>query len=414
MVQVQITKTPPPDRLVQLSLERLKVDPQEDVELVVSWTARKPGTFRDIIQLTDSRRIKYDIALTTSTTGLKKDGARGGKSQVSGPKKVLMQNVSPNVVKKPDDVAPKYEGKENVANWQTPKKSRRDKVDVRDFSMLIKSDTFALTPPPWFKSEENSSLSTTSQELRRETYVTAPNVIFTNEDAREGFEDSLSPKANQNSDFSNLIDDLKFTPAGVKHEIKTPNSTKNDTFEIIKSAEIETHRIVPTRLSRNFATISPVMPVVDQSTKFTSSSPICGNEGFNLQKRNPDVSTVQEVLEADLWAKPVGQFAFRSGATNLESIREEMVKTTPIANKTYVKSMNKTQTRFDTTNDSQIGNQAKKTLPIRKISPKKCSKVTKDRSVLEIQGLKRTASMNASLKSKTIVLATNFDVIHSL
>ncbi|XP_012254838.2 protein abnormal spindle [Athalia rosae] len=532
-LNVQVTKKPPPERAVVLSLSKWKIHPQQDEELLISWTARELGTSRDIIQLTDSRRIKYDIALTTTTITGKKHGAKNNVKEsraqtIDVVKKVLVENISPkkkcvpkrishlseniadNTVKNrsASSSVTKYQGKENITgltdlHWQTPKKSsttffgqRQHITDIseghqRNFSMLMESDTLALTPPPWFKndsvhseniSSESSQFTTQSytallsspnlerQELRRETYVTAPvckNITFTNEDIKNQFEDSLSPRiTNSNSEFSLLINGLNFASANTptsqfKSEVQdspdthepfiphnaTPTSSKNNTFEIesswIKnecnnsenkdlfpvpetSAKLsETNRLLPTRLSRNFARLSPVMPVESNVAAYAaSSSPICGNEtgdisannsrsgfyGLTSLSKQPNISGVKEVLEADLWAKPMNQYPFtvpKSGAS-LESIREESVKITPVIDKTYVKRFSDSKfsnvsatpdnRRFEISPPSRT--HAKKISPIRKISPKKYAKVSKEKNTHEIQGLKKIAGMNTSLKRR--------------
>lgn len=489
-----------------LNLSELKIGPQEDGELVISWTARQPGTSRDIIQLTDSRKIKYNIALTTSTTNSKRNGNFNVKTNdifnQGAKKKVLTQNTSPkkkrdskrnltenilddlNSPKKryKSSCNSKYQGKENISNyadvgWQTPSKKSNGilgmkKERLSDFSMLIESDGFALTPHSWIKNESRedpssdsgqftlqnytamlSSPKTEKQVLRRETYIATPGFRdkhFTDQDFRENFDDSLSPlekNSIKNVNFSTLINELNFAtnspsveaPArNVDRNSVTPKSNNNNTFEVIKSSEVEEtsrtvtenflgtrdiNRLVPTRLARSFATLSPVMPVTEPiTTKFaTSSSPICGNEveqicnnfKFSIKSRQLDASSVQEVLEADLWAKPMNQFPLaltRSAATSLESIKEESLKLTPVTNKTYVKCSNDAQARKVSSSLSMSNhrrfevspptvNKGRKTSPIRKISPKKFSKVSKDKSVQELQGLKRKATMNTSLKS---------------
>ncbi|XP_015522413.1 protein abnormal spindle isoform X1 [Neodiprion lecontei] len=507
LLNIHVTKKPPSERSVVLSLSKLRVEAGQDVELIISWTAREHGTFRDIIQLTDSRRIKYDIALTTSTTCSKKHGVVEKHTEnkqhiLDHRKKILTQNAHPTkkselkkVFNMSENVSnninspcnrhkssgiSRYQGKENIStypvtDWQTPKKSsagilghRQDyslnvsTAKPRDFSMLIESDVFALTPHPWFKNDTNKSENTALEnsesspnsemhELRRQTYVTAPlfkHSTHMNEDDRDGFEDSLSPqeaRSNPNSDFSLLLNDINFTSntpltkTAENFQFITAANNKNDTFEIAKGLDIEeslhvpldkfpeqsaSSLLVPTRLSRTFATLSPVMPVVEpgMSKYATSSSPIWSNEkqdfssnlrakweSFNLSTTQSDIGAVQEVLGADLWAKPVNQYSVliaKSGPTSLESIREESLNLTSTTNKTYVKSSNDYLTpnisttgancRFDFS--PPTNNLVKKTSPIRKIPSRKSSKISKEKSIQEIQHLKKKVAMNTSLK----------------
>lgn len=88
IAKASITKIPPQERCVSLSATEWSIQPDSSVVLEIFWTPKEDGSWRDILQLSDSRRIKYDIPLTLNCTdpnnGAGKGGAKGKRRNPLG------------------------------------------------------------------------------------------------------------------------------------------------------------------------------------------------------------------------------------------------------------------------------------------------------------------------------------------
>ncbi|XP_012279874.1 protein abnormal spindle isoform X2 [Orussus abietinus] len=258
----KITKTPPSERNLSLNANELTIEADSFVILNISWIPRESGSWHDIIQLTDNRRIKYDVAIVTSAINYKKLKGRGKikKDNMA----CLKGNGLPTTYSKrstdqsdggiyppskkicPDSIR-NEQNKENICSnvikngpFDTPQQKDTCLLEnSHNFSTILKSDTFSLTPcfsstftnskpfsvqekVPDFEFPSDSitiPLPTNMNEkkLRRVTYLTVPQICTdcTSTEVKENneeFEDSLSPRTEENakSDFS-LINNINFT-----------------------------------------------------------------------------------------------------------------------------------------------------------------------------------------------------------
>ncbi|OXU30298.1 hypothetical protein TSAR_016715 [Trichomalopsis sarcophagae] len=253
-----ITKTPPQERCINLSAIEWSLQPESEVDLIISWDPKESGSWRDILQLSDSRRIKYDIPLTLTCidpnkVANDKKGVKTKQRNPLGPKIQSTSNIKKNTVaplknntskikqeppkikvqpplKRP--VATEFADKENVSNvgfnWMLEQaKTKKQKKDQTpspplDFSKYLDSSTFKFTPlkskfscfepstvhnnvsfvptNEFEKIEKITVESTVEMKLRKETYVTVPKYLKVDQtcdnlkDENDEFDDSLSPK----------------------------------------------------------------------------------------------------------------------------------------------------------------------------------------------------------------------------
>ncbi|CAB0027875.1 unnamed protein product [Trichogramma brassicae] len=68
-LNVSISKFPPPERNINISATEWAIDPESDALLEITWKPIESGSWRDILQLSDSRRIKYDVPLSLNCDG---------------------------------------------------------------------------------------------------------------------------------------------------------------------------------------------------------------------------------------------------------------------------------------------------------------------------------------------------------
>ncbi|KYM97963.1 PREDICTED: protein abnormal spindle [Cyphomyrmex costatus] len=71
-LNISVTKLPSVKRQIDLNLSELKIQGHSTGTLCIKWSPREAGCWRDVLQLTDSRRIKYDIIIATTAKDDKK------------------------------------------------------------------------------------------------------------------------------------------------------------------------------------------------------------------------------------------------------------------------------------------------------------------------------------------------------
>lgn len=64
---------PAAERQIALSLSELEVQGKSNGTICIKWSPKEAGNWRDVLQLTDSRRIKYDIVIATTAKDNKKN-----------------------------------------------------------------------------------------------------------------------------------------------------------------------------------------------------------------------------------------------------------------------------------------------------------------------------------------------------
>lgn len=66
LFQVTITKVPAAERQIGLSSSELEVQGKNNGTICIKWSPKEAGCWRDVLQLMDNRRIKYDIVIATT------------------------------------------------------------------------------------------------------------------------------------------------------------------------------------------------------------------------------------------------------------------------------------------------------------------------------------------------------------
>ncbi|KAL6426055.1 hypothetical protein ACFW04_008971 [Cataglyphis niger] len=81
-LNVTVTKIPAAERQIALSLSELEIQGKSNGTICIKWSPKEAGNWRDVLQLTDSRRIKYDIVIAT----IAKDNKKNCKTKKRLPK----------------------------------------------------------------------------------------------------------------------------------------------------------------------------------------------------------------------------------------------------------------------------------------------------------------------------------------
>ncbi|XP_036149529.1 protein abnormal spindle isoform X2 [Monomorium pharaonis] len=88
-LNVAITKLPSIERRISLSPSELKIQGNSSGTICIKWSPKEAGCWRDVLQLTDSRRIKYDVVIATTV----KDDRNSNKVR-RRPKPALLNSVN--------------------------------------------------------------------------------------------------------------------------------------------------------------------------------------------------------------------------------------------------------------------------------------------------------------------------------
>ena len=274
LFKVTVTKRPPQERNVNLSFSNTSIEVNTSATLEISWSPKESGSWRDVLQLTDNRRVKYDIPLVMHAPDPRKKDLKSrpkvrkplfstsNTTQTSYPSRNILtlpkesSNIKKNVqprskrtrmdcfVEEPDkENMSKNNDRDNFTEFTTIKKQRKETFTSTSVTSTIHSGNFKQTPMN-FNSESRQAMTETkvldynfstqeesflimeerieTKTLRRETYVTTPKYrqnlikIDEKEEGMHKFDDSLSPckplKPKVLSDFSLLIDNINFTP----------------------------------------------------------------------------------------------------------------------------------------------------------------------------------------------------------
>ncbi|XP_063972265.1 protein abnormal spindle [Diachasmimorpha longicaudata] len=93
-LNVKVSRPPPEERRILLSATELSLSPESSATLWLSWTPLESGSWRDTLQLTDNRRLKFEIPLTTTCLASKKSNVN--KSSRHQPQKILVPSNDNN------------------------------------------------------------------------------------------------------------------------------------------------------------------------------------------------------------------------------------------------------------------------------------------------------------------------------
>lgn len=261
-----------------MSLSEVSIAPECEATILITWTPKEAGSWRDTLQFTDSR-IKYDVALTTTCTDTHKGPLKGKKRVLTTSNGSNFPNVTKlNHAGIKMNMPPKiqHENKENNENFRksqknsTPMESRQHNnmkssldissfqltplqstsrqqhstlpaINIFDASPVVSDISFAQAIPLIavtdateinFTNHEISIISpefSSAPPLRRQTYKINTNIHLNTTQSQineedEDFDDSLSPKGTM--DFSALINNMAFTTP-MKFTSPTACSTGN-------------------------------------------------------------------------------------------------------------------------------------------------------------------------------------------
>ncbi|XP_024873817.1 protein abnormal spindle-like, partial [Temnothorax curvispinosus] len=89
-LNVFVTKLPSTERQIGVSVSELEIQGNGNGTIYIKWSPKEAGCWRDVLQLTDSRQIKYDIIIATTA----KDDKKGNKARRRLKPSLLLSNSS--------------------------------------------------------------------------------------------------------------------------------------------------------------------------------------------------------------------------------------------------------------------------------------------------------------------------------
>ncbi|XP_035738525.1 protein abnormal spindle-like isoform X1 [Vespa mandarinia] len=269
---ITVTKKPDEDRYIDLDISHATVQSNSNTVISIKWSPKKVGCWRDVLQFTDSRRIKYDVAIITtaknSTTKCNKQQPliplssrqltnRSRKTyeenSVFRNKTTYQESFSSfdKQIQKDVSKLQNIQDEENIANMcmnfkHTTESFKKEcdnvfpKKKSDEFLKFIDSSAFNLTVVNTDQKLSNNKKEFVNQmqsipstilediEIRRETYVKetvhSKNISIT--DRKEIYEDSLSPQVlNNSSEFSILMNNLALEPTNVLETLSNQRRT---------------------------------------------------------------------------------------------------------------------------------------------------------------------------------------------
>ncbi|XP_012059780.1 PREDICTED: protein abnormal spindle [Atta cephalotes] len=314
-LNISVTKLPSVKRRIDLSLSELEIQGHSNGTLCIKWSPREAGRWRDVLQLTDSRRIKYDIVIAT----IAKDDKKSNKTK--RPKSSILSNMSSlstltiskqshrnNILEVPsisqslsssltnnlDTQIKQYKlennlDKENILNKNNGTKSYASqtkdyykRVDEMHYNRHDKSENILCEQNinVWSDSSilPQVLLPLNAQDIRRATYIKErkPCNSILNEHHKEVHENMKCNKNKTQSDFSILLNKFTFTSTDVISSSPTRReSTESITSHIIdkhKTFNIS-HQFFDTSMIYDAKTIANTVPVL-QPTSLYNLSPI--------------------------------------------------------------------------------------------------------------------------------------------
>ncbi|XP_014235635.1 abnormal spindle-like microcephaly-associated protein homolog [Trichogramma pretiosum] len=337
-LNVSISKFPPPERNINISATEWAIDPESEALLEITWKPIESGSWRDILQLSDSRRIKYDVPLSLNCTDPTKKVLKGTLKTKSRPlvgsktsctstsnshKSILSNknkqfnpkpNSQPQVAMKEPSITVGLGDKENRSsnvntNWMlenarskkynegklpstssnfskildstdfkfTPVKSKFDCFETKNFheTFTAKNDIFEEQNKIY--KEETSTLKVETKvemTLRKETYITVPKCLNLEE-----FQNSISP---ENIQIQNKHNDVSlFKPTDTEEINVNEYQEKKTDFSTLLSNIKFTPFKSPTKRNADQIIFSPNICSTIQKTKKTKSDNNDIVDGFN-------------------------------------------------------------------------------------------------------------------------------------
>ncbi|XP_029164721.1 abnormal spindle-like microcephaly-associated protein homolog isoform X2 [Nylanderia fulva] len=258
-LNVTITKVPAAERQIALSSSELEVEGKSNGTICIKWSPKEAGCWRDVLQLTDNRRIKYDIVLATTAkdnnkksikTKRKLPKSSSSNLSASTTNKKFYQNntlqiptfwkpLAPNL----DELSKQYKlrrekdlNKENIFNGYNENYATQEKDDriSGTYQNHNKPDGVILEQnlSGWNNESILPQVFSTNepQDIRRATYVkekkACNGILF---EHNEIMENTTCDNDKVHSDISILLNKFTFAPADAASS--SPESTRRELAE---------------------------------------------------------------------------------------------------------------------------------------------------------------------------------------
>lgn len=330
------------ERHITVNLSELEVQGKSNSTICIKWSPKEAGSWRDVLQLTDNRRIKYDVVIATTA----KDNKKSCKIKKRLPKSSLMKTsnfsvsttnrqfyqnntslkiptISQPLIPKLDAQTKEYKlkylndlNKENIFNkisetetsYAIQKKENRingtynhDEPDNVMFEQNTSMwDNGTILPQVMFSTNE-------PQDIRRVTYIkekrSCSNVLY---ECNGIVENTACDNDKIHSEISVLLNKFTFTPTdvissspeAVKKELaestsfsqssnkqRTFNISHNNLFETSVTYDTKTLSSVPSQ-SAGLHNLSPIKSngcsLISDIKDLIASSPIA--QHYNVPK----------------------------------------------------------------------------------------------------------------------------------
>jgi len=268
---------PVTERRIILSLSELEIQGNSSGTICVKWSPKEAGCWRDVLQLTDNRRIKYDIIIATIAKSNKKKNIKTrkptkispplsnssnfsistvNKQQMSLKNQTINQSLIGNLDVQIKQCIPKYKNISNKENIYEEKNETKTYILQKEDNRINKTHHYEHD-----KSNINNNLfeqsinmwsdgsvlpqvllsSNVPQEIRRATYVKEKRPCSNNlhECNKEVTENTACTEKAQ-VEFSMLLD--KFTFTSTKLMSSSPHLTKRESIDSTSSQSTDKHK----------------------------------------------------------------------------------------------------------------------------------------------------------------------------
>jgi len=271
---------PVAERQIMLSLSELEIPGNDSSIICIKWSPKEAGCWRDVLQFTDNRRIKYDIIIATIAKANKKKNIKTRKPTKVSPPLSNSSNFSMSMVNKQQmslksrttnqsfisnlDIQikqsiPNYKNisnKENIYEEKNKTKIYMQKQLQKEDNRINETHHYQGD-----KSNINNNLfesinmwsdgsvlpqvplsSNVPQEIRRATYIKEKRPC--NNDLqkcnKEVAEDTACITEKAQVEFSMLLDKFTFTSTNLISS--SPQFTKRESIDSMSSQSVDKHR----------------------------------------------------------------------------------------------------------------------------------------------------------------------------
>ncbi|EZA59316.1 Protein abnormal spindle [Ooceraea biroi] len=285
ILNVTVTKVPAIERQITLSLSELEIQGNSNGTMHIRWSPREAGCWRDVLQLTDNRRIKYDIVIATTAKDNKKKNV---KTRKKPPKASLSlsssSNFSVSIINKPYQQSntslkvptinqslvsnlgaqtrkciPSFKNESNKENIYGGKNgTKTHMLQIGDNKIINETHHYGHDKSENSLFEQSINVwsdgsvlpqallpSNVPQDIRRATYVKerkpCNNVLYEHsEQIKEQTENTVYTADKAQTEFSMLLDKLTFTSVDVISS--SLQSTRRESIDSTISQSIDKHR----------------------------------------------------------------------------------------------------------------------------------------------------------------------------